>query len=133
VKAFHADELESEPWPDPTTFAAGMRVPKALGDFLILKIIRESSGIAVEVTDEAIAAMMRVVAVSEGLLVCPEGAAAIEGAHQLAKQGFIDPHEDVLVINTGTGLKYAESLQGDPPIHLTTGGSLPRLERQLAG
>jgi len=76
--------------------------------------------------------MMRLVTVSEGLLVCPEGAAAIEGAHQLAKQGFIDPHEDVLVINTGSGLKYAESLQGDPPITLAKGAPLPRLERQAA-
>jgi threonine synthase len=133
VKAFHAEKLESEPWPDPTTFAAGIRVPKALGDFLILRILRESSGIAVAVTDEEIAAMMRLVTVSEGLLVCPEGAAAIAGAHQLAKQGFIDPHEDVLVINTGSGLKYAGSLQGDPPIHLAKGEPLPRLERQVAG
>jgi threonine synthase len=132
VKAFHADKLESEPWPDPTTFAAGIRVPKALGDFLVLRILRESSGIAIEVTDEEIAAMMRLVTVSEGLLVCPEGAAAIEGAHQLAKQGFIDPHEDVLVINTGSGLKYAESLQGDPPIALAKGVPLPRLERKAA-
>jgi len=133
VKAFHEDKLESEPWPDPTTFAAGIRVPKALGDFLVLKILRETSGVAIAVTDEAIAAMMRVVGVSEGLLVCPEGAAAIEGARQLATQGFIDPHEDVLVINTGSGLKYAESLQGDAPIRLSKGAELPRIERSLAG
>src|SRR5438045_4230568 len=63
VKAFHEDKLESEPWPDPTTFAAGIRVPKALGDFLVLRILRESSGIAVEVTDDEIAAMMRLAGV----------------------------------------------------------------------
>jgi threonine synthase len=131
VKAFHADEAESEPWPDPETFAAGLRVPKALGDFLVLRILRESNGVAVDVTDEQIAAMMRLVTVSEGMLVCPEGAAAIEGARQLAKQGFIDPHEDVLVINTGSGLKYAESLQFDPPIRLAKGAPLPRLERMV--
>ena len=133
VKAFHADQLESEMWPDPETFAAGLRVPKALGDFLVLRILRESSGVAMAVTDEEIKAMMRLVTVSEGLLVCPEGAAAIEGARQLAKQGFIDPHEDVMVINTGSGLKYSGSLQGDPPIHLAKGVPLPRLERLLAG
>ncbi len=133
VKAFHADKLESEPWPDPRTFAAGIRVPKALGDFLVLRILRESSGIAIDVPDEAIAAMMRLVGVSEGLLVCPEGAAALEGARQLAKQGFIDPHEDVLVLNTGSGLKYGESLQGDPPVHLAAGQPLPRIERQPGG
>ena len=133
VKAFHADQLESEMWPDPETFAAGLRVPKALGDFLVLRILRESSGVAMAVTDEEIKAMMRLVTVSEGLLVCPEGAAAIEGARQLAKQGFIDPHEDVMVINTGSGLKYSGSLQGDPPIYLAKGVPLPRLERLLAG
>jgi len=108
-------------------------VLKALGDFLVLKILRESSGIAVEVTDEEIAAMMRLAGVSEGMLLCPEGAAALEGARQLAKQGFIDPHEDVLVINTGSGLKYGESLQGSAPIRLEKGASLPRVERLLAG
>jgi threonine synthase len=133
VKAFHADKLESEPWPDPRTFAAGLRVPKALGDFLVLKILRESSGTAIDVTDERIAAMMRLVGVSEGLLVCPEGAAALEGAYQLAQQGFIHPHEDVVVLNTGSGLKYAESLQGEPPIRLAAGQALPRVERRLDG
>jgi len=133
VKAFDGDQLESEPWPAPTTFAAGIRVPKALGDFLVLRILRESNGVAIEVTDEAIAAMMRLVTVSEGLLVCPEGAAAIEGARQLAVRGFIGPQEDVLVINTGSGLKYAESLQGDPPTRLATGEALPPIERQIAG
>jgi threonine synthase len=133
VKAFHADKAESEPWPDPQTFAAGIRVPKALGDFLVLRILRESNGIAIDVSDERIAAMMRLVGVSEGMLVCPEGAAALEGAYQLAKQGFIDPHEDVVVLNTGSGLKYAESLQGDPPIRLEPGVLPPRIERQLGG
>jgi threonine synthase len=132
VKAFHADKLESEPWPDPTTFAAGIRVPKALGDFLVLRILRESIGTAIAVTDEQIAGMMHLAGVSEGLLLCPEGAAALVGAHLLRKQDFILEHEEVVVINTGSGLKYAESLQGDPPIHLAKGASLPRLERQIA-
>ena len=129
VKAFHEDKAESEPWPEPTTFAAGLRVPKALGDFLVLRILRESNGVAIDVSDERIAAMMRLIGVSEGLLVCPEGAAAVEAAHQLRQQGFIAEHEDVVVFNTGTGLKYAESLQGDPPVHLAAGTGIPRLER----
>jgi threonine synthase len=133
VKAFHADKLESEPWPDPTTFAAGIRVPKALGDFLVLRILRESIGTAIAVTDEQIAGMMRLAGVSEGLLLCPEGAAALVGAHLLRQQDFILEHEEVVVINTGSGLKYAESLQGAPPIHLAKGAPLPRLERQFAG
>jgi threonine synthase len=129
VKAFHEDKTESEAWPDPTTFAAGLRVPKALGDFLVLRILRESSGVAIDVSDERIAAMMRVIGVSEGVLVSPEGAAAVEAAHQLRQQGFIAEHEDVVVFNTGTGLKYAESLQGDPPVHLAAGEAIPRVER----
>ena len=131
VKAFHEDKTESEMWPDPTTFAAGIRVPKALGDFLVLRILRESSGIAIDVSDERIAAMMELVGVSEGMLVCPEGAAAIEGAYQLMKQGFIDEHEDVVVLNTGTGLKYSESLQGPQPRRLERGETLPRTELRL--
>ncbi len=131
VKAFHEDKTESEMWPDPQTFAAGMRVPKALGDFLVLKILRESSGIAIAVSDDQIAAMMRLAGVSEGLLLCPEGAAALVGAHLLLKQGFIAEHEDVVVLNTGSGLKYSESLQGAPPIHLAPGQTPPRIEPQL--
>ena len=131
VKAFHEDKTESEMWPDPQTFAAGMRVPKALGDFLVLKILRESSGIAIAVSDDQIAAMMRVAGVSEGLLLCPEGAAALVGAHLLLKQGFIAEHEDVVVLNTGSGLKYSESLQGAPPIHLAAGRLPPRIEPWL--
>ena len=130
VKAFHDDKLESEPWPDPQTFAAGLRVPKALGDFLVLKILRESSGIAIAVSDEQMAGMMRLAGVSEGLLLCPEGAAALVGAHLLVQQGFIAAHEDVVVLNTGSGLKYSEALQGDPPIPLASGQALPRIERQ---
>ncbi|MGH2498692.1 MAG: threonine synthase [Candidatus Limnocylindria bacterium] len=131
VKAFHAGAEESEPWPDPRTFAAGLRVPKALGDFLVLRILRESSGVAIDVSDERIAEMMKVVGVTEGLLVCPEGAAAFEAAFQLRQQEFIAEHEDVVVFNTGTGLKYAESLQGAPPIRLQRGEAIPRVERQL--
>ena len=131
VKAFHEDKLESEMWPDPRTFAAGLRVPKALGDFLVLKILRESSGIAIAVSDEEIAGMMRLAGSSEGLLLCPEGAAALVGARNLLKQGFIAEHEDVIVLNTGSGLKYGEALQGDPPITLGPGQMLPRVERQV--
>jgi len=131
VKAFHDDRLESEPWPDPKTFAAGLRVPKALGDFLVLRILRESSGIAIDVSDERIADMMRTIGTHEGMLVCPEGAAAVAGAYALREQGFVGEHEDVVVFNTGSGLKYAESLQGMEPIHLARGEDVPRIERRL--
>ena len=71
--------------------------------------------------------MMRVAGVLEGMLVCPEGAAALEAALQLRRQGWLDQHDEVVVFNTGTGLKYAESLQGEPPVRLARGEPLPRV------
>jgi len=131
VKAFHEEKEVSEPWPDPTTVAAGLRVPKALGDFLVLRILRESHGVATDVPDERILAMMRVIGVTEGLLACPEGAAAFEAAYQLRQAGMIHEHEDVVVFNTGTGMKYFEHLQGQPPKRLAKGELMPRVERDM--
>ncbi|CAN5176771.1 threonine synthase [soil metagenome] len=131
VKAFHEEKEESEPWPEPETFAAGLRVPKALGDFLVLRILRESSGTAIDVRDERTRDMMRLAGTSEGLCLCPEGAAAVEGAHQLRQMGFINEPEDVVVFNTGTGLLYADSLQGGAPVRLEPGEPIPRIERAL--
>jgi len=131
VKAFHEEKDESEPWPDPVTLAAGLRVPKALGDFLVLRILRQSHGVAVDVSDDRILEMMRVVGVTEGLLACPEGAAAFEAAYQLRQSGMIHEHEDVVVFNTGSGMKYFENLQGRPPVRLERGELMPRIERAL--
>ncbi len=129
VKAFHEGKDEGEAWPDPKTVAAGLRVPKALGDFLVLRILRVSSGVAVGVSDERILDMMKAVGVTEGLLVCPEGAAAFEAVSQLRQAGTIGEQEEVVVFNTGSGLKYFEQLQGDPPRRLAKGELVPRVER----
>lgn len=128
VKAFDEGVEESEPWPDPQTIAAGLRVPKALGDFLVLRALRESNGIAVRVSDDEIRETMRLVATTEGLLVCPEGAAAVAAAYQLRQRGWLDQHEDVVVFNTGSGLKYGELLPGEVR-RLGAGEKLPRVER----
>ena len=125
VKAFEEGEEESEPWPDPTTIASGLRVPKALGDFLVLRALRESSGIAVRVSDDEIRETMRLVSADEGVLVCPEGAAAVAAAYRLRQRGWLDEHEDVVVLNTGSGLKYGEVLPGEPE-RLAAGEKLPR-------
>ncbi|TMC78718.1 MAG: threonine synthase [Chloroflexi bacterium] len=130
VKAFTDGRGESESWPDPQTFAAGIRVPKALGDFIVLRALRESEGTAVAVTDEEIAAQMRTAGETEGMLVCPEGAAGLAGATKLRRAGWIRDGEQVVVFNTGTGLKYAESLQGERPRRLDE-GALPFEERQV--
>ena len=121
VKAFSDGRDESEPWHDPRTFAAGIRVPKALGDFIVLRALRESRGTAVAVSEAAIADTMRMAGESEGFLLCPEGAAAVAGAAKLRRDGWIGETDEVVVFNTGTGLKYAESLQGHAARRLTTG------------
>jgi threonine synthase len=118
VEAFVNGRNESEPWPDPRTFAAGIRVPKALGDFIVLRALRESEGTAIAVTEAEIADGMRAAGRTEGMLVCPEGGAAIAGAAKLRRDGWIREGEEVVIFNTGTGLKYAEFLQGDEPRHL---------------
>jgi threonine synthase len=124
VRAFESGTNESEPWPDPQTFAAGIRVPKALGDFLVLRALRESAGIALAVTDDEMRDMMRLVGSMEGMLVCPEGAAAVAAAAKLRRDGWIRDSESVVVFNTGSGLKYAESLQGEAARRLDA-GALP--------
>jgi len=118
VKAFVEGALESEKWPDPQTFAAGIRVPKALGDFIVLKALRESGGIAVAVSEREIEQAMGAAGRAEGMLVCPEGGAAIAATSKLRREGWIRENEDVVIFNTGTGLKYAEFLQGEGARHL---------------
>jgi len=90
----------------------------------VLRALRESGGIATAVTDDDIAAHMRVAGEREGMLVCPEGAAALAAAASLRRVGWIKPSERVVVFNTGSGLKYAESLQGAAPRALAA-GALP--------
>jgi threonine synthase len=125
VKAFDGGREESEAWPEPRTFAAGIRVPKALGDFIVLRALRESDGVAIAVSDAEIARAMRVAGEREGMLVCPEGGAALAAAGKLRASGWIGAGDDVVVFNTGTGLKYAESLQGAEARRLVA-GELPR-------
>ena len=125
VDAFESGAEESQPWPDPHTIAAGLRVPKALGDFLVLRALRESVGAAVRVSDDAIRETMRLVASHEGVLVCPEGAAAVAAAYKLRQEGWLDRHDDVVIFNTGSGLKYGELFAGEPT-PLAAGEAVPR-------
>ena len=110
VKAFEQGSKTSELWDDPHTVAFGMRVPKALGDFLILDILEQTNGIAISVTDEEIIQERMGTVMQEGLHVCPEGAAALAGARKLRASGWIDQQETVLVMNTGSGLKYVDQI-----------------------
>src|SRR4249920_2380200 len=106
VKAWE-DGVEHAPrWPDAHTFAAGIRVPQAVGDFLILRAVRESGGFAIAVDDAAIAAAWREVAAEEGLLLCPEGAATYAAYRQAVADGRVGPGERAVLFNCATGLKY---------------------------
>ena len=101
VKAWEEGMPEAEPWPDAHTIASGLRVPQAIGDFLILQAIRESGGAAIAVTDDAIREAMHLLPATEGLLTCPEGAATVAALKQAVANGMISPSERVVLFNTG--------------------------------
>ncbi len=109
VRAFEAGEKHAAEIPDAHTIASGLRVPKAIGDFLILKILRESNGGAIAVDDEEMIRVAREVGVNEGLFVCPEGAACFVALKRLRLAGKIASGERVVVFNTGSGIKYLEA------------------------
>jgi threonine synthase len=109
VRAFEAGEKTAAEIPDAHTIASGLRVPKAIGDFLILKILRESNGGAIAVNDEEMISIAREVGASEGLFICPEGAACFVALKLLRLAGKIASSERVVVFNTGSGIKYLEA------------------------
>lgn len=109
VRAFEAGRAACEPWEGAETIAAGLRVPKPFGDFLVLRAIRETGGTAVAVSDDAILEAMGLLA-RVGVLACPEGAAALAAASALRERGDLGPADRVVLLSTGTGLKYPEAL-----------------------
>jgi threonine synthase len=115
-KAFDEGKEESEFWQGAETLAAGLRVPHALGDFLVLEAVRESGGSALAVTDEEIMDAVGFIARKEGLFVCPEGAATLAALNQLIGDGKVDKDEKVVLFNTGSGLKYATLFKVDAPV-----------------
>jgi threonine synthase len=115
VKAFASGAAESEPWPHPRTVAFGITVPKALGDFLVLDALYATGGTAVAVDDEALLADQRTAAQLEGTLLCPEGAACVTAVRELRASGWLSGDEQVVLLNTGTGLKYPHTLPQDEP------------------
>ena len=110
-KAWEEGESASKMWPNATTVAAGLRVPKAYGDYLILDILRKSGGVALAVTDEEIMAALRDWAKTEGIFAAPEGAAALAAYRNLRATGFFGPDDKVVLFNTGTGLKYLDVIE----------------------
>ncbi|WP_298674405.1 threonine synthase [uncultured Sphingomonas sp.] len=106
VRAFEAGEEHAERWEDAHTVAAGIRVPRAVGDFLILRAVRESGGKALAVGDPAILRAVDDCARKDGLLLCPEGGATLAAYRQALRDGEVDADEEVVLFNCATGLKY---------------------------
>jgi len=111
-RAFQAGEEFATPWEGARTVAAGLRVPSAVGDFLMLRALRESNGVAVAVADEALVEAQIRLSSLEGTFACPEGGATLAALETLLEQGWVSPQERIVLFNTGTGLKYPDALEG---------------------
>ena len=110
VRAFEAGADRAAPWEGARTAADGLRVPRAIGDFLILRALRESGGTALAVSDDAMVAAMREMGAAEGLSAAPEGGATLVALRALLAQGTIAPSDRVVLFNTGGALKYLDLL-----------------------
>jgi threonine synthase len=113
VRGFEAKEKTAAEFPNAHTIASGLRVPRAIGDFLILKILRQSNGGAIAVDDEEMIRTVREVGSKEGLFVCPEGAACFAALKSLRSADKIASGERVVIFNTGSGIKYLECYEDD--------------------
>ena len=110
VKAFQEDREDAPLWENAKTHAHGLRVPKALGDFLILRGVRESRGAAIAVSEQEIVAGVKQAAATEGLFMAPEGGACVAAARKLHANGTLLPDDVVVLFDTGTGYKYVENM-----------------------
>ena len=109
VKAFAEGKRFADEFPDAATVASGLRVPRAIGDFLILDAIRSSGGTAIAVTDEELLAAVAEIGALEGVFCAPEGAACLPALRKLIADNAVKPNERVVLFNTGAGVKYLES------------------------
>ncbi len=127
VKAWDEGKPTADFWADASTLAAGLRVPKAYGDYLILEILKKSSGIALAVTDTEIMDALRHWARVEGIFAAPEGAASLVAYRKLRASGFFSADDKVVLFNTGSGLKYLDVIESQKPT-----GKAPA-SRQIGG
>lgn len=116
VKAFHAGAEHAPLWENAHTIASGMRVPVAIGDYLMLRALRESGGTAVAVSDAELTEGMLRLGRTEGVFAAPEGGATLAALLKLLEQGFVAGSERVVLFNTGSGLKYLETVPTDLPV-----------------
>jgi threonine synthase len=110
VNAYKNGEEFAEPVANPTTLAAGMRVPAAVGDFLVVRAVRESGGTALTVTDDQMVESVRDMARFEGIFPAPEGGATLAALEKLLDSGEVNPDDRVVLLNTGSALKYLDVL-----------------------
>jgi threonine synthase len=125
VAAYESGSDQSVVWTDPETIAQGIRVPSALGDFLVLEAVRNTDGVCLAVTDDAIMTALHETGRTEGTLICPEGAAAVAAVPHLLAEGQLRPEDTVVILNTGTGLKYPDIVDVSPPV-IDPGAALPQ-------
>ena len=130
-KALQDGDGASKMWPDAHTLAAGLRVPKAYGDFIILDIVRKSGGTAIAVSDDAIMTAVKEMASAEGIFPAPEGAAALAAYQHLLASGFLAETDKVVLFNTGSGYKYLDTFAKywgveafAPPVKLPAGRNI---------
>jgi threonine synthase len=109
TRAFEQGATVSEFWKDAHTVASGLRVPKPLGDALVLQALRESGGTAISISDSEMIDAALLLARDEGIFAAPEGGACIAAVPHLLRSGFLDADEKIVVYNTGSGLKYLEA------------------------
>ena len=121
VRAFEAGAKESVFWDNAQTVAFGITVPKPLGDAIVLESLYATNGTAIAVSDDAILAGQREISSGDGVFVCPEGGATLAAAIALREQGWIRAGERVLLINTGSGLKYPDVPYAQPPLLAPSG------------
>ncbi|MCH7721038.1 MAG: threonine synthase [Planctomycetes bacterium] len=114
VRAFDEGRESAALWEEANTVAAGLRVPKAIADFVILRYLRAGGGTAVAIADEELIRDARALSAATGICACPEGGACLSAVRRLCQTGWIKPTESVVLFNTGTGLKYAEAFAAYP-------------------
>ncbi|MEV5297446.1 threonine synthase [Amycolatopsis methanolica] len=124
VDAFERGARESEPAVGAHTIAFGITVPKALGDFLVLDAVYSTGGAAIAVSDEELLAEQGNLARAEGTFVCPEGAACFAAVRKLRGSGWLSADDEVVVLNTGAGVKYPETVEVSAPV-LAKDGAIP--------
>ena len=121
VKAYREGADHAEMFPNASTVASGLRVPAAIGDFLMLDAIRKSQGTAIAVSDAELLEGVRQLACDQGIYACPEAGSVWIACRKLAEQGWLSPDETIVLFNTGSGLKYN---------HLFPPGNLPVLDHR---